>query len=63
MQEGKIIADMTPDELLLSPLLKENGIREPLYITALKNAGCQLQPGHISHIQDMILSLIVNSLL
>lgn len=53
MQEGKIIADMTPDELLLSPLLKENGIREPLYITALKNAGCQLQPGHISHIQDI----------
>lgn len=53
LQEGKIIADMTPDELLLSPLLKENGIREPLYITALKNAGCQLQPDHISHIQDI----------
>ena len=53
MQDGQIIADMTPDELLLSHLLKDNGIREPLYITALKNAGCQLQPGHISNVYDI----------
>lgn len=56
MKEGRIIADMTPDELLLSPLLKENGIREPLYITALKNAGCELQPGVISNVNDIDLA-------
>lgn len=53
MKEGTIIADMTPDELLVSPLLKENGIREPLYITALKNAGCQLEKNHVSHIDTI----------
>lgn len=53
MREGTILADMTPDELLVSPLLKENGIREPLYITALKNAGCQLEKGHISNVHEI----------
>lgn len=53
MRQGEIIADMTPDELLLSDLLKENGIREPLYLTALKNAGCKLENGHISNVHDI----------
>lgn len=39
MNDGHIILDTTPNELLRSDLLKENGIREPLYISALKNAG------------------------
>ena len=39
MSEGRILADVSPDELLASTLLSENGIREPLYITALKYAG------------------------
>lgn len=39
IKDGRIIADMPPDELVSSPLLIENGIREPLYITALKYAG------------------------
>ena len=39
VDEGKIIMDTTPDELLRSNVLKQNGIREPLYISALKNAG------------------------
>ena len=34
MGDGRIIADMTPAELLSSDLLIKNGIREPLYITA-----------------------------
>lgn len=42
MNEGTIIADMTPTELLKSDLLAEYGIREPLYITALKRAGISL---------------------
>ena len=39
MGEGRILADVSPDKLLASTLLAENGIREPLYITALKYAG------------------------
>lgn len=39
MGEGRILADVSPDELLASTLLSESGIREPLYITALKYAG------------------------
>ncbi|AAO08397.2 DUF3744 domain-containing protein [Vibrio vulnificus] len=42
MDDGEIMADTTPDELLASPLLAQYGIREPLYLTALKSAGCHL---------------------
>lgn len=37
--EGKIAADMTPDDLMCTDILEEKGIREPLYVTALKHAG------------------------
>lgn len=40
--EGRIVADMTPDELLSEEILQREGIREPLYVTALKYAGCQI---------------------
>ena len=39
MEEGRIAADTTPDALLASDLLRTHGIREPLYVTALKHAG------------------------
>ncbi|MBQ1826952.1 MAG: ABC transporter ATP-binding protein, partial [Erysipelotrichaceae bacterium] len=39
MDEGRIIADKTPAEMLQSRLLIDYGIREPLYLTALKYAG------------------------
>ncbi len=42
MGEGRIVADLTPNELLCSSLLQTYGIREPLYITAMKYAGCTL---------------------
>lgn len=42
MDEGMIIADMTPTELLKSDLLAKYGIREPLYLTALKRVGISL---------------------
>ena len=42
MNEGCIIADMTPNELLASNLLSQIGIREPLYVTALKYANCEI---------------------
>lgn len=44
MGAGRIIADTTPDKLLSSGLLTEHGIREPLYITALKYAGVEIKP-------------------
>lgn len=43
MAEGRIVADTTPEELLKSSLLSEYGIREPLYITAMKYAGCSIR--------------------
>jgi energy-coupling factor transport system ATP-binding protein len=49
MQNGEIVADATPDDLLSSPLLIENGIREPLYLTALKYAGINVTPSHLPH--------------
>lgn len=44
MREGRIISDGSPDELLSGDSLTENGIREPLYITALKYAGAEISP-------------------
>lgn len=44
VNEGRICADMTPDELVSSDILIDMGIREPLYATALKYAGVKLTP-------------------
>ena len=45
---------MTPDELLASDILIQEGIREPLYVTALKHAGCQVAAkDHPQHIETM----------
>ncbi|WP_314209367.1 ABC transporter ATP-binding protein [Vagococcus salmoninarum] len=42
-EEGTIIADLTPEALLKSAVLNEVGIREPLYVSAMKYAGVNLQ--------------------
>lgn len=58
INEGKIICDMTPDELLSSNKLLDFGLREPLYLTALKYANCKvtkkIKPSHIEnlHIEE-----------
>ena len=44
MDDGRIVADESPDELLSGDLLQKYGIREPLYITALKYAGVRIRP-------------------
>ncbi len=44
MEEGRVVSDTTPAELLCGNLLHTRGIREPLYITALKHAGCVIRP-------------------
>ncbi len=43
MGGGRILCDCPPDELLSGRLLSENGIREPLYLTALKYAGVEIR--------------------
>ena len=42
MGEGRILYDGDPDSLLCGELLSQSGIREPLYVTALKYAGVTL---------------------
>ncbi len=44
MKDGRIVKDAPPDELLSTDVLQENGIREPLYLTALKYAGVKITP-------------------
>lgn len=52
--DGRIVADVRPDELLTGSVLKEQGIREPLYITALKYAGCRIDKADLpQHIESM----------
>ncbi len=51
VNEGCIVADMTPDALLASDILSDVHIREPLYTKALKYHQClvteEMQPAHI----------------
>ncbi|MDR1893778.1 MAG: ABC transporter ATP-binding protein, partial [Spirochaetales bacterium] len=42
MDKGRVAADLSPAEMLQSPLLAEKGIRPPLYIKALADSGCDL---------------------
>ncbi len=51
INDGRILADMNAHELVCSDVLVKNGIREPLYVTAMKYAGItlkpEMKPGHI----------------
>ena len=56
VNDGTILADLRPDELLSGSLLAENGIREPLYVTALRYAGVELTPvKHPAHVDSLVL--------
>ena len=56
VNEGRILADLRPDELLSGSLLAENGIREPLYVTAMRYAGIAVTPEkHPAHIHSVVL--------
>ncbi|MDE7286293.1 MAG: ABC transporter ATP-binding protein, partial [Lachnospiraceae bacterium] len=54
MNEGEIVADMPVADLLAGDLLLQHGIREPLYLTALRYAGVEIskamQPEHVDHL-------------
>lgn len=51
VDKGRIVADLTPDELLASSILEECNIREPLFVKAAKYAGTEVtaesKPSHI----------------
>ncbi len=51
IDDGRIIADLNAHALVASTILQEVGVREPLYVTALKYAGVQvteaMQAGYI----------------
>ena len=54
VNDGTILADLTPDELLSTSLLCDNGIREPLYVTAMRYAGIDItkekKPAHVESV-------------
>jgi energy-coupling factor transport system ATP-binding protein len=54
VRDGRIIADMDAHELVASPILEETGIREPLYVTALKYAEVKVTEGmRAGHIETL----------
>lgn len=42
IDKGEIIADTTIDEIIRKDILRKVGIREPLYLTALRYADCEI---------------------
>ncbi|MBI9095837.1 MAG: DUF3744 domain-containing protein [Sphaerochaeta sp.] len=42
LEDGKIACDTTPEKLLSGSLLEEKGIRDPLYLSALRQSGADL---------------------
>ena len=56
MNEGEIVADMSVTELLAGNLLLQHGIREPLYLTALRYAGVEISEAlHPEHVDSLVL--------
>ena len=55
IDEGRVVADAAPDQLLASDILIQKGIREPLYLSACKFAGInikeQMHPSVITALQ------------
>ncbi len=57
MGEGRILYDGDPDSILCGSLLQDSGIREPLYVTALKYAGVAITPDmRPSYLPELALS-------
>ncbi|HNY19920.1 MAG TPA: ABC transporter ATP-binding protein [Flexilinea sp.] len=64
MNDGRIVADEPPDQILSTGLLRQYGIREPLYITSLSYAGIQITPEmHPSHINTLKMDVVRQPLL
>jgi len=55
LNEGRIVEDCSPDEIVLSKKLREAGVRSPLYVSALEYAGVNLttsmKPGRLDTLE------------
>lgn len=57
VNDGRIVADMSPDDLMAADILSPLGIREPLYVTAMKYAGIKITPEmHAGRMETLTLS-------
>lgn len=57
VDQGKIVANDKPDTILKSGILAELGLREPLYLSALKYASIDLsQVDHVDSVNEVALS-------
>ena len=64
ISEGRIVADMTPDEMMASGVLPGLGIREPLYVTAMKYAGIDVTPDiHAGRLETLDIEAVKEPLL
>ena len=56
VDNGTIVCDLKPNDLLSENILAEHGIREPLYLTACKYAGVSITSDKCpEHINDLVL--------
>lgn len=57
VSEGRIVSDCTPDELMEKGKLVELGIREPLYVTAMRYAGVEITADmHAGRLKTLVLN-------
>lgn len=64
INQGQVLFNGQPDELLRTTLLAENGIREPLYLTTLRQLGQDInQLEHLDRLEDIELTGVNCSIL
>ena len=63
INQGQVLYNGRPDELLRTTLLAENGIREPLYLTTLRQLGKDIdQLEHLDRLEDIELTGVNRSI-
>ena len=63
INQGQVLFNGSPDELLRTTLLAENGIREPLYLTTLRQLGQDIdQLEHLDRLEDIELTGVNRSI-
>ena len=63
INQGQVLFNGQPDELLRTTLLAENGIREPLYLTTLRQIGQDIdQLEHLDRLEDIELTGVNRSI-
>ena len=63
INQGQVLYNGQPDELLRTTLLAENGIREPLYLTTLRQLGQDIdQLEHLDRLEDIELTGVNRSI-